>query len=187
MIGACFMSEEGKDKSKVNVNNASCFSSLLLSSSSFPFLSFPTISVTTPLFLPQCIPNSFVPLSLLLPTFEKVRVMTRWKADSAPPPPPRCQSIYIKSTVHEITSLKDWTVDGDALGYCLLALSKKRGGEKRYNVTIADLALTLVTCVSINQSILLYYPSWRDIESKYMNKPSNINPSWIRWMIFAEH
>lgn len=78
--------------------------------------------------------------------------------------------------MHEITSLKDWTVDSDALGYCLPALSKKREEKKRYNVTIADLALTLVTCVSINQSILLYYPSWRDIESKYMNKPSNLKP-----------
>ena len=79
--------------------------------------------------------------------------------------------------MHEISSLKDWTVDGDALGYYLLALSKKRGG-KCYNVTIADLALTLtlMTCVSINQSILLYYPFWSGIEGDYMNKPSGFNP-----------
>lgn len=79
-------------------------------------------SFTTP--LSQFILHSFAPLSFLLPTFEMERVMAWWKADTAPLP--RCQSIYIKSTVHEITSLKDWTVDGDALGYCLLALSKKR-------------------------------------------------------------
>lgn len=148
------------------------------------FLSFLFYHTTVP--LSQSVLNSFVPLSFFLPTIETVRVMTWWKADP-PPPHPRCQSIYIKSTVHEITSLKDWTVDGDALGYCLLALSKKREGKKSYNVTIADLALTLVTCISVNQSILLYYPSWRDIESKYINKPSNLNPSWIRLTILAEH
>lgn len=157
-------------------------------SSSLLFL-LPFLFYHTAVPLPQLILNSFVPLSFLLPTFKMVGVMTRWKADTAPPPPfpPRCQSIYIKSTVHEITSLNDWTVDGDALGYCLLALSKKREEKKSYNVTIADLALTLVTCVSVNQSILLYYTSWRDIESKYMNKPSNLHPSWIRLTIEAQH
>lgn len=87
---------------------------------------------------------------------------------------PRCQSIYIKSTVHEITSLKDWTVDADAEGYCLLALSKKRRRKKCYNVTKADLVLTLVTCISVNPSILLYYHYWKDVRSKYMKKASNI-------------
>lgn len=117
------------------------------------------------------------PLSLSshLNTSETERAMALWKANTAPLS--RCQSIYIKSTVHEISSLKDWTVDGDALGYCLPASSKKRDQIKRYSVTIADLALTLVTCVSINQSIPLYYHPWRDKEGEYMIKPSNLNLS----------
>lgn len=123
--------------------------------------------------------SHFVPMPLSLSshlnTFETERAMALWKANTAPLP--RCQSIYIKSTVHEISSLKDWTVDGDALGYCLPALSKKRDQIKRYSVTIADLALTLVTCVSINQSIPLYYHPQRDIEGEYMIKPSNLNLS----------
>lgn len=141
-----------------------------------PVLLFLPCSFTTLLYLLfRFILNSFASPSSLLPSFETVKSYDSVKIRHCPLP--RCQSIYIKSTVHEITSLKDWTVDGDALGYCLLASSKKREGKKCYNVTIADLALTPVTCASVNQSILLYYPSWRDMGSKYMNKPSNLNPS----------
>lgn len=63
-------------------------------------------------------------------------------APSPQSPHPRCQSIYIKSTVHEITSLKDWTVDGDALGYCLLAPSEedgRRGEGKKKTTTVMSL------------------------------------------------
>lgn len=62
-----------------------------------------------------------------LSTSKSVGVMTVKSTHSALL---RCQSIYIKSTVHEITSLRDWIVDSDALGYCLLALSKKSEGKK---------------------------------------------------------
>lgn len=116
--------------------------------------SFPFAYWHIPFYHAILCPNSFVPPPFLLITKEMARVM------ALPSPFSRCQSIYIKSTVHEISSLKDWTVDGDALGYYLLALSKKQRGKKGYNITTADIALTL-TLMCINQSInmtLLSHP-----------------------------
>ena len=65
--------------------------------------------------------------------------------------PGKCQSIYIKATVHEITSMSDRTPRGVALGYSILSPESK---ENTTLLTI-DLSVTPTTYISINQYMFI--------------------------------